>query len=58
MDINYHYTLRDLKIMLDIETIDLRHTKKDESMVMDASFVGIVIGEMISSSPKFEPLSP
>ena len=58
MDINYHYTLRDLKIMLDIETIDLRHTKKDESMVMDASFVGIVISEMISPSPKFEPLSP
>ena len=57
MDINYHYTLKDLKIMLDIETIDLRH-KKDESMVMDASFVGIVIGEMISPSPKFEPSSP
>jgi len=58
MDINYHYTLRDLKVMLDIETIDLRHTEKDESMVMDASFVSIVIGEMISPSPKFEPLSP
>jgi hypothetical protein len=48
MDINYHYTLRDLKIMLEIETIDLSHSKQDESMGMDASFVGIVLGEMIS----------
>jgi hypothetical protein len=44
--------------MLEIETIDLSHSKQDESMVMDASFVGIVLGEMISPLPKFEPLSP
>jgi len=43
MEINYHYTLKDLKVTLDIETIDLKQTKKDESTVMDTSLVDIDI---------------
>lgn len=43
MDVNYHYTLRDLKIRLEIESLDVNPVLRES--VADQSFVRIVIDE-------------
>lgn len=49
MDYNYYYTLRDLKVRLEIETIDLK-PKHNESM-LDSSFVGIIVDQATLTQP-------
>ena len=46
MDANYFYTLKDLKIKLEIETLDMSPTREESPA--DQSFIGIVVDEPAS----------
>lgn len=58
MDVNYCYTLRDLKIKLEIETLDL--SPKKEDVISENSEIGIVVDEQpeIIEQKEFNEVGP